>query len=245
MAFSHGINGVVFLNGADVRSYLKSFTISREQDTAETSVFALKDKQYIAGMRGATISLEGFFDGSTVSPVAIDKMISDLLDANGANYVACLINTDAIGSAGYATTGGYESSYEINTSVEDAASISLEVQGSGALDRILSLHPMQAETGATGNTTQIDNVTSSALGARGHLYFASTDGSIVVKIQHSVDGGGGGTWVDLLTFTAATGRTSEIKEYAAGGTINRYVRIMWTRTGGTTGTFFVGFRRGI
>jgi hypothetical protein len=176
MAFSHGIDGVVFLNGADVRSYLKSFTISREQDTAETSVFALHDKQYIAGMRGATISLEGFFDGSTVSPIAIDKMISDLLDANGANYVACLVNTDAIGSVGYATNGGYDASYEVNTSVDDAATISMEVQGSGALDRIVSLHPMQAETDASGVTTQIDDTTSSVLGARAHLHFASTDG---------------------------------------------------------------------
>lgn len=242
MAFSHGINGVVFLNGADVRSYLKSFTISREQDTAETSVFALKDKQYIAGMRGSTISLEGFYDGSTVSPVAIDKLISDLFDANGANYVACLINTDAIGSAGYATTGGYNSSYEVNTSVDDAASISMEVQGSGALDRIISLHAMGAETSASGNSTGVDNAALTTAGARGHLYFASTDASIVVKIQHSVDNS---TYADLITFTAATGRTIEVKEFATGGTINRWTRVAWTRTGGTTGTFFVGFRRGI
>jgi hypothetical protein len=243
MAFVHGISGVVFLNGADVRNYFKSFSITRDQDTAETSTFGSGgNKQYMAGMRASTISLDGYAEETTTG---INKILYDLLEANGTNYLACMVNTDAVGSVGYATTAGYETSVEEATEIGSAAAITVEVAGSGALDRITSLHAMAAETVSPDVEVQIDETTSSVLGARGHLHVASTDGSLVVKIQHSVDGGGGGTWVDLITFAAATGQTVEVKEYASGGTINRYVRAQWTRTGGTTGTFFVGWRRGI
>jgi len=241
MGFSHGIQGVVFLNGADVRNYFKSFTVSREQDTAETSTFGSGgNKTYMAGMRGNTLSIEGYAEETTTG---INKILYDLLEANATNYLVCMVNTDALGAVGYATTAGYETSVEEATEIGSAAALTVEVQGSGALDRITSLHPMVAETVSPDVEVQIDQTTSSVLGANGHLHVASTDGSIVVKIQHSVDGGVGGTWVDLITFAAATTKTSEVKGYAAGGTINRYIRAVWTRTGGTTGTFFVGWRR--
>jgi hypothetical protein len=53
------------------------------------------------------------------------------------------------------------------------------------------------------------------------------------------------TYADLITFTQATGATSEIKKIDEGTTINRYVRVHNTIGGSSTPTInaIVGFGR--
>lgn len=64
MAFVHGKNATFSLDNAagtlvDLSDYVTDVTFDRSIDTAEVSVMGLDDKQYIAGMRGATMSING------------------------------------------------------------------------------------------------------------------------------------------------------------------------------------------
>ena len=236
MAFTHGISGKVFLQGVDRSAYFSQFSVSRDIDTAEVSNFASAgNKQYIAGMRGGSISLEGFFDGTTTG---IDAALTTLFGSN--IYACCMVNTDALSSRGFACLADI-TSLEVPAEVGSAVALSAELQATGGVDGVVSIHPMQAETGSPVNGTGVNDVAAATTnGARGHLHVQSTDGSIAVKIQHSSDNV---TYPDLMTFVAQAAAGADIQVVAPAVTINKWVRAQWTRTGGTTATFFVGFSR--
>jgi len=236
MAFVHGINGKVFLQGVDRSAYFSNFSVSRETDTADVSNFGSGgNKQYIAGMRGGTMSLEGFFDGAAN---AIDDAMTTLF--GGEMYAICMANTDALSSRGYACLADM-TSLEVPAEVGSAVGLSAELTATGSLDGIISLHPMTPEAGSPVNGTGVNDVAAATTnGARGHLAFQSTDGSVVVKIQHSSDNI---TYPDLITFATKTTPGGDIQTIAPAVTINKWLRAQWTRTGGTTATFFVGFSR--
>lgn len=88
----------------------------------------------------------------------------------------------------------------------------------------------RADTTAT-NGTGFDTTASAAFGAQAYLQvFAFTGTSVTVKVQDSADNV---SFADVtgLTFTAATGITSERLATANTATIRRYLRVA------TTGTF--------
>ena len=79
-------------------------------------------------------------------------------------------------------------------------------------------------------------------GAIGYLqvFACGADDDLIVKIQHSNDNFSGDT-TDLITFTTATGLTSERKTVT--GTIKRYARVLWSGTPTYSATFAVIFKR--
>lgn len=67
MAATHGKKAVIQLdNGAgaltDITAYLSKSSLERMRETAETTVFGLENKTYVAGLKDATFSGEGNFD---------------------------------------------------------------------------------------------------------------------------------------------------------------------------------------
>lgn len=97
----------------------------------------------------------------------------------------------------------------------------------------LVLHPSQAET--AGGQTAGEDIPSSANQLRLQLNVtAATGTNLAVFVEDSVDGGA--TWNTIITFTAATGITREVKDYT--NPFGRKLRVRWTLTG-TTFTFTV------
>jgi predicted secreted protein len=68
----HGKNGFMSVNTDDVSTYLDSAGLDKSLDTAEVSTFGMDDKEYIAGLRDATFSLEGKWDAT------IDGLMADV-----------------------------------------------------------------------------------------------------------------------------------------------------------------------
>lgn len=138
MAFSHGKEAVFKIDTAgavltDVSIYVTGVTFSREQDTAETSVLGLDDKQFMAGMRGATFSLDARFDPT------FDALIDGLMAANSITDFEYYPAGTPVGPTKprYAGTC-IVTSQEIATSVDDAAGSSCELQVTGAVVRTTS-----------------------------------------------------------------------------------------------------------
>ncbi|MGH2671038.1 MAG: hypothetical protein ACRDH5_18335, partial [bacterium] len=110
----------------------------------------------------------------------------------------------------------------------------------------VSLHALTGES-VTGNSSPgIDNTVSSPNGGVGTLHVTANTrdaGTIVIKIQHSVDDT---AWVDLITFATVNFAVTTKERLSVAGTVNRYVRALWTVTGATTGTytFHTNFARG-
>lgn len=119
-----------------------------------------------------------------------------------------------------------------------AVKFTLGLTTDGAAGLGVSLHdPIAAETGAA-NGASVDNAASSANGGAGALHVSAFAGtSVTVTIQHSANDS---TWADLINFTAAAGATSEYATVT--GTVNRYLRAIWTGTF-SSATFAVAFAR--
>lgn len=232
MAFTHGKGAAVLVDEFDLSAFLNTFDGAATADTAEVSTFGSSAKSYVAGLKDATISLGGFFDGAVG---AVDEVLQAAIGG------AALIT---LAPAGLGTIGNRVSladckgtSYSVAATVGDAVTVSAEAQVTGGLLPGVLLASLVART-ATGQTAAVDNGASTAAGAKAFLHVTAFTGTdVTIKVQESPDNS---TWADLITFTQATGVTSEVGTGA--GTIDRYLRVDISGTF-TSVTFAVALAR--
>jgi hypothetical protein len=62
MAFQHGSNAYVTIDGTNVTAYCDSQSLDQMVDLAETTVFGNDDKTSIAGLKSGSISVGGHWD---------------------------------------------------------------------------------------------------------------------------------------------------------------------------------------
>jgi len=234
MAAVHGKGSAVLFDENDLSSFFNQYNTSRQIQAVNTTTFGNDDKNYIAGVEGGTISVQGLFDGDTG---AVDAVLDGSI-ASEAIITLC--------PQGYATIGnkavmakGEHVSYQIRSTTTDAVRITAggTVDGGVRTGGVI-LQPLEAETTTTNNSSH-DSSASSANGGVGHLHvtaFSGTNG--VVKIQHSANDS---TWADLITFSTVTGTTAE--RSLVTGTVNRYLRFAITTDNFTSMTVFASFAR--
>ena len=238
MSFVHGSAARVYVNGFDLSVFLKSVSGSHEIGTHESTTFGATAKTYLPGLEDATLSAEGLFSGAVG---ATDAVLHAALRGRSPVVWNWLPSGDVDGGFGYGLLA-LETSYEIETPVDDLVSVSAEAQSNVGRERVQILHSLAART-ATGNGTSRDNAAATTAGGVGYLQVTTVSGttpSLTVTIQHSVDAV---AWVDLITFTAVTA-SNNAQRIAAVGTVNRHVRATWTITGTSPSfTFFAAFGR--
>ena len=155
---------------------------------------------------------------------------------------------------GGATTGkrafllqGHAVKHDVQAPFDDIVKIAVDVQASGGYQggRWLAGPTTSA---ATANGGAVDSGLTnggSTGGGLGHAHIIAERNVVTatLKVQHSTSGS---TWADLITFTAATGRTFQRSTVA--GTVKERVRgALTTLTEGATGgslTWAVAFARG-
>lgn len=234
MASSHGKHARVYGNGYNLSDYLNSFKVSGEADVAEKTVFTSEAKEYVAGLKDATIEAEGIYDGATA---AADEVFNAALATSDVEYTY-LPYGDTIGNQGFGVTTVHNK-YEITTPVDGIAAISVGAQSNVGSEAVKVQQPLASNTGGGTAASVIDNAASSANGGVGYLHCTALDaGTAVVKIQDSADNI---TYADLITFTNVTAaNTAERKTVT--GTVDRYTRATWEVTGGTA-SFHTSFGR--
>jgi hypothetical protein len=218
MAFIHGKGASVLVGAYDLSAFLNNVDTAATADTAEVSTFGDASKAYIPGLKDATLSLSGFFDGSAS---AVDEVLQAAI---GGSRVITVVPAGSGVIGNRAQLGqAIETSYNVTAPVADAVTISAEA--------------LVARTVA-GTTAANDNTSSTANGATATLHCAAFTGTdITIKVQHSADNI---AWADLITFTQLTAEGSELK--SATGTVNRYLRVDASGTF-TTATFAVAIAR--
>lgn len=241
----HGKNTKVLINSTNFTTSFKEYSVAQKMDVAEASTFGVNTKQYVQGLKDATLSLSGYFDGSAD---AIDSVLNAAIGATtDPVFTVAPAGSFALGQR-VISGQAIESSYNISGSIGDIVAVSAEFQTDGGLGTGTSLHNLVAASiGAFTDTGQL-NPTNAASTAGGYAVLHVTanttnSGSTTVKVQHSVDDV---TYVDLVTFTAFAfaAKTQEFKSVAEGVTINKYLRATGT-VGGSSGTatFTVSFVR--
>lgn len=236
--FGHGKSSVVLANGVNFSNYLNSIETPMEVDTAETTVFNSSGaKSYIPGLKDATLSAEGFYDGSSGS---VDSILTSVLGASTPIVWTWYPQGTAAGNYGYGMQT-IETSYSLSSPVDEVVTISVEGQSkSGGRDRVESLLALTAET-TSGNGSSDDNAAATTNGGVG--YFQRTDNStkgVTPVIQHS---SAATSWATLVAFSSGTAKGGQ--RIAVAGSVKRYTRASWTITGSTlvSTTLHFGFNR--
>jgi hypothetical protein len=229
MAFIHGKSAVVLHGAYDLSSYLNNGSASSSVDTTEVTAFGATSKSYVTGLKDATLSASGMFDGSAA---AVDEVLTASIGSDTLAPITFASGGTTIGNR-VVLLKGKTKSYSVTAPVGDVVSVSYEAQSDGGNDYGVSLHALGADT-ATVNNTAVDNAASTANGglAQLHVTANSRSANATFKIQHSSDNT---TFADLASFAvvATTVTTSERVTVAAGTTVNRYLRSQLTLASGT------------
>ena len=133
MPFKHGKGTVFKLDDSvptlnDISAYCSNVDFPRDVDTPETTTFGNDDRTYIAGLKGATISISGFWD-ETVD-----------------GYIAGIVGQETSSTFEYGPQGGssgdvkysgecFVSSYSMGSPVDGVATFSLDLQITDAVTR--------------------------------------------------------------------------------------------------------------
>lgn len=229
-----------YVNAQQTRVLLGDFSLSPKLARAtapwngemlNTTTLVDASKQFIAGLDTSTVALNGFLDELT---------FTDETTWTTAQPLTYAPRGLTLGSEVW-LVNSLKTQFTPGSQVSGVVSFDLAGQTDGATDIGISLHDLGAET-TSSNSSAVDNTASSASGGVGHLHVTDYSGftNIIVKVQHSTDNFSGSI-VDLVTFATVTGATAE--RVAVTGTVNRYVRAIWTKTGTGSATFQVGFAR--
>lgn len=202
--------------------------------THETS----PSKQFIPGMTSGNISVSGVMD--------VDGAATSLLGQEN-TWKGGIDEPLTFGHKGFAfgsellVQAGIETSFASSSTVAGRVEFSLAAERNGlASANGVSLHDLTAET-TTSESAEFDSGAGTTAGAIGHLHVTAFSGftNIIIKIQTATSSGG--SYSDLVTFATVTGVTSE--RVVVSGTVNRWVKAVWTKTGTGSCTFAVGFAR--
>jgi hypothetical protein len=233
MAFVHGKNATTLVGEFDLSAFFNSADVAMTTDTAEVTTFGAAAKAYIPGLRDATLSLAGLFDGDAG---AVDPVLQATLGGSAQLISVCVAGAGAIGNNAK-LAAAHSTNYSVAAAVGDAVSISAEAQVTGGMVNGQVLANLVART-ATGQTTALDNGASSANGLIAFLHLVDFSGTdIDIEIEESPDNS---TWVSLVAFTQATAETAEQKTVT--GAVERYLRVNITGTF-TSATFAVTVAR--
>ena len=222
MAKTNGLGVRIYANGYDLNTDVNALSgIGQTQTLLECTGLAKSAMQRLTGLRDANLSVNGYFDNAAgMSHDAFKSISAD------SEVIVTMGTSRGDNACGMVSDQG---SYNVGRSEGSAITTTVEFSTSNGKGLnwgvVLTDGPEQTDSAAA-NSAAVDNTSSTSAGAIGIVSVESVaSGTAVLKVQHSSDDI---TYADLLTFTGATGRTSE--SISATGTVNRYVRVASTGT---------------
>jgi hypothetical protein len=221
MAFTHGKNTDIWLDGADVTAYFHEFGTTATVDTAESTTFGASWKTFLAGQAVMEVSGSGYFDPTFTDiwhdiQQAVDPVVTYGLGGLTQGAFCRLVPV-------------VETSYEEAASIGGLTSFDWSAtsdKSPGLEGRVLT--PLTAITG-DGNGTNVNNGGATTTGAIAHLHVTSVSASdsIIVTIEDSANGSSG--WATIGTFASKSAVGAE--RIVIAGTVRQYTRAVYDVTG--------------
>lgn len=235
MPAAHGRQTRVYVNAYDLTGFYRKQETELTREVAESTVFGLADKTYVAGQRDGSISLEGIFDGAVDG---IEQVLLAALSADPTHIVICP-QGDALGNVALGMLA-LETKYQLESSKDDVVSLANELQSSSGRDRLLIHHVLSTEV-ATGNGVSVDGGAATTNGGVAFLQVPDIAGitNLAVVIEDSADNS---SFATIATFAGVTADRSA-QRVEISGTVRRYTRARWVFTGTGSAQFWAGFGR--
>lgn len=229
MAKSAGLGMRLFVAGYDFSGDIGSFTTIRGGPAAlECTGIDKSAYERFGGKRDSEVGFTAWFnDASAQSHPRLSLLPTSAIHVMGTIG-------SSIGSPGFAQISR-QVNYDPTRPEDGSWSSTVQCLGDGyGLEWGEQLTANKRTDTAATNGSSLDGTAGTTEGMQAYLQvFSFTGTSCTVKIQSSSDDGAGDAFADVtgLTFTAATGITTERIATAAGASIERYLRVV------TTGTF--------
>lgn len=131
MAFVAGKNIALTLNGVTFTGFSSNVSLVRNGETLDVTTFGDSDREFIQGLRSATMSISGYFDpNNSTGP---DKGLADMLaDNDGFTFTLDFGTSSPISRY---SGSALLSSYETTSDVAGVISFSGSLQCTGAVTR--------------------------------------------------------------------------------------------------------------
>jgi len=219
MAKQSGLNSRLYVEGNDLSGDANTFDISTSTEAYDVTTLDKSSIARIAGRTDATVGFGAFFDPASTHVHAVATANSGKLPTADQEVLIPFgadIGSPAMGfiakESDYSTSGASGSPQTVSVSYSINAVAEM-------VGKMLTAHD-DTFASASSNSS-LDNTTSSSSGGSAMLQvFSVATGTVDFKIEDSPDDA---TWADLVSFTSATGSSSE--RVTISGTIDRYVRI--------------------
>jgi hypothetical protein len=135
MAFSHGSKAIFKIGThaaptvvTDLSTYANSVGVTMSRDSGEVSTFGVSSKQYVPGLKDATVPFEGPFDPTADQILWDDYNFGDIVNFE---YYPSGVATGNIKYSGKM----FVTSYEVSSGVGDPNAVSGEFQVTGDVAR--------------------------------------------------------------------------------------------------------------
>lgn len=229
-------------NGYDLSGDMRAVSsFGIQYDQADATGWSDGTSQWLAG-RGSAM-LDGFnavFNNTATATGPVAAGSHTVVSAGGSFYTTMFIGIRAAPAIGNPTYSAVfeQGGYTVNGGGNDPVMLSASFFGSAVLASSIGVWGVCLAPGtALGSTTtndSVDNGASSTGGYVAFLHIPQTTGAIgsntwAFVIEHSTDDS---SFATLATFTA-DGSAITAERLEATGTVNRYVRLVATRTAGT------------
>ena len=233
MSKQTGKNAVILIGGYSFATFASAYEAEQSVNPIEVTGFEAV-KNYIPGLPSCKMSIDMMWDSATGS-------VHDALKTSSSTGIVTLAPEGYVLGAPSISFPFLKTAYKPKSAPDariDVGSIAFESYGNnvGLENGVMLAHATITNT-ATG--TGSDDPTGAAVtaicGASLHIWTACAADTYVVKVQHSTALGSG--YADLITFTANGSAITSERQTVASGTINRYRRVIATRTGSAGNPF--------
>lgn len=235
MALVSGVTMKVLIDQYDMSAYFRSISPSSTRGMYDTTAFGSTSKTSVPGFVEGSIDIEGFFE-DTATLSAPDNIFNAIEASTTVPLVSIAPAGLAVGKRVYLMQA-HEATHSVKAVVDALVLNSASFKSNNGYDFGVSLHDSMFSEPEDNVAASVDNLVSSANGGVGFVHLldiAGTLPTVTFKIQHSTNNS---TWVDLITFT--TQSVAGALRSTVTGTVNRYVRAVWTMGGSVDGAFFV------
>jgi hypothetical protein len=236
MAKVNGLNVRLYVAGKDMSGSANALdSVGYTNGLLDVVTLNSPAMKRISGVIDGSVSVNGWFDTLDDRPWAQSGGKLPTTDVN------VLIPLGAsIGDASYGIVSK-EADYNVSSgdvggAISMTSTFTLSNGYAPDFGVMLTAHDDTHGSATTG--TAVDQTAGTTAGSTAVLQvFAVASGTAVIKVQHSTNNS---SWADLITFTGATGATSQFT--TTSGTVNRYIRASSTGTFSNC-QFAVGFAR--
>lgn len=130
MAFKHGSAAAISVSANLLTAYCDNISLTRDRDTAETTVFGIADKTHIQGLLSGSLSVSGNYDPTaSTGPAAVLETA-----LTGAAAVACIYYPGGNSSGQRSHSfSGIVTNYAETSGVGDKVTFSASILVTGAV----------------------------------------------------------------------------------------------------------------